>query len=440
MSRITGAERPRRSCCAGRASTRSTAPVRPARGRDDRLRGSARGGRHAGRGPPPGARTSRRRASSATGGSCSATCTAAELTIDRRRHRRWRSTSSPVGGGRARRPRLPVGSRAGGPVRPRPAPVPVDLVAGTGRRRRPGSSRRSRCVEQVHVRRPADGHRRTRRRQPPAPWPTSTPWPTSADLGVLNTWGAKGIFDWRSRHHWATVGLQARRPATCGGVPDSDLVVLTGIDPDELDLVGPGRRPGLQRRGRGHRRSGALAPLAERWSRPAGGTEPCRELRARLAAVTQAGWARTDAPLAPTQVTRPLRRGASEDAGFVAAAPGHGRLLGGPHLRHHRPRRRQGAGPAPARGLRRGLRRRGRPAPARSRAPLVVTDASPRRRGGRAARRGRARSASRSRSSCGIPTARPSMPTPTGPAWPPPWPRPARRCSRWPPTAVSSMT
>ena len=31
----------------------------------------------------------------------------------------------------------------------------------------------------------------------------------SAGVGVLNTWGAKGVFDWRSRHHLATVGLQA---------------------------------------------------------------------------------------------------------------------------------------------------------------------------------------------------------------------------------------
>ena len=31
----------------------------------------------------------------------------------------------------------------------------------------------------------------------------------AAGVGVLNTWGAKGVFDWRSRHHLATIGLQA---------------------------------------------------------------------------------------------------------------------------------------------------------------------------------------------------------------------------------------
>ena len=30
----------------------------------------------------------------------------------------------------------------------------------------------------------------------------------AGSLGVLNTWGAKGVFDWRSRHHLATAGLQ----------------------------------------------------------------------------------------------------------------------------------------------------------------------------------------------------------------------------------------
>src|SRR5687768_2999894 len=39
---------------------------------------------------------------------------------------------------------------------------------------------------------------------------------TAGDLGVVNTWGAKGIFDWRSRHHLATVGLQANDAELAG--------------------------------------------------------------------------------------------------------------------------------------------------------------------------------------------------------------------------------
>lgn len=51
-------------------------------------------------------------------------------------------------------------------------------------------------------------------------------------LGVSNTWGAKGVFDWRSRHHMGTVGLQAR-DFELGGFDDADTIVATGIDPDE---------------------------------------------------------------------------------------------------------------------------------------------------------------------------------------------------------------
>ena len=32
--------------------------------------------------------------------------------------------------------------------------------------------------------------------------------------GVLNTWGAKGVFHWQSRHHWATIGFARARLCT----------------------------------------------------------------------------------------------------------------------------------------------------------------------------------------------------------------------------------
>ncbi len=136
---------------------------------------------------------------------------------------------------------------------------------------------------------------------------------TSADLGVLNTWGAKGIFDWRSRHHWATVGLQAR-DLDLGGVPESDLVVLTGVDPDELDLDALADVPTVVVPPNG------LGPLAERWSRPRS-DRAMPELRTRLAAVTQEGWASTSAPLPPSQATRDYAAVLGGD-GFVAADPG----------------------------------------------------------------------------------------------------------------------
>ena len=45
-----------------------------------------------------------------------------------------------------------------------------------------------------------------------------------ASVGVLNTWGAKGVFDWRSPHHLATAGLQAW-DFERGGLADADLII-----------------------------------------------------------------------------------------------------------------------------------------------------------------------------------------------------------------------
>ncbi|HVM63411.1 MAG TPA: hypothetical protein VMU14_01025 [Acidimicrobiales bacterium] len=118
---------------------------------------------------------------------------------------------------------------------------------------------------------------------------------TAGDVGVLNTWGAKGVFHWRSRHHFATAGLQAE-DFRLGGLASADLIVATGVDPDEAPegtwQVAPVLpvEPAL------------LAPLAERWRRPAAPLE-VPPLRAGLAAVTQEGWASTSVPLAPSRVT-----------------------------------------------------------------------------------------------------------------------------------------
>ncbi len=132
-------------------------------------------------------------------------------------------------------------------------------------------------------------------------------------LGVLNTWGAKGVFHWQSRHHWATVGLQ-ELDFELGGLGTADLVLVTGVDAWESPASAWARYP--------HRvvPPAALAPLAERW--PDGRSFPeLPPLRPRLAAVTQAGWAATGAPVPPTLVTRHYAR-ILGDGGLVAADPG----------------------------------------------------------------------------------------------------------------------
>ncbi|MDD9371561.1 MAG: hypothetical protein PV358_15695, partial [Acidimicrobiales bacterium] len=140
---------------------------------------------------------------------------------------------------------------------------------------------------------------------------------TAANLGVLNTWGAKGVFDWRSRHHLATVGLQAR-DFELGGLAEADLVVTSGLDPAEA--------PDDRWRGAAPDAPvvdvppGALDPLAARWwRRPGDIVVP--PLRAGLARVTQEGWASTGTPLAPSLVTRHYSQVCGA-GGIVAADPG----------------------------------------------------------------------------------------------------------------------
>ncbi|HEX6570238.1 MAG TPA: hypothetical protein VF015_13780 [Acidimicrobiales bacterium] len=136
---------------------------------------------------------------------------------------------------------------------------------------------------------------------------------TAANLGVLNTWGAKGVFDWRSRHHLATAGLQAR-DFELGGLADADLIVATGVDPAEA----PGDRwrlaPVVEVL------PGALDPLAGRWARRLADIA-VPALRSGLARVTQDGWASTSTPLAPSRVTRHYAQVVGA-GGLLAADPG----------------------------------------------------------------------------------------------------------------------
>jgi hypothetical protein len=117
----------------------------------------------------------------------------------------------------------------------------------------------------------------------------------AASAGVLNTWGAKGVFDWRSRHHLATVGLQSR-DFELGGLADADLIVATGIDVDEAPQDKWQIAPVVTLD------PTSLGPTAEALYRPHQQLEP-PPLRNRLAAVTQQGWSSPRGPLAPSRVT-----------------------------------------------------------------------------------------------------------------------------------------
>jgi thiamine pyrophosphate-dependent acetolactate synthase large subunit-like protein len=130
------------------------------------------------------------------------------------------------------------------------------------------------------------------------------------DLGVANTWGAKGVFKWDSPHHLGTCGLQARDFELLGW-HDAEVIVTTGL----TDEVSPDQY--------------ALAPVVD--VEPADlvaaarhilatGT-PTNELYPRLAAVAQPGYADDKVPLHPARATADV--GAVLPAGgFVAADPG----------------------------------------------------------------------------------------------------------------------
>ncbi len=60
-----------------------------------------------------------------------------------------------------------------------------------------------------------------------------------AAAGVLNTWGAKGVFRWDDPRHHGTFGLQAR-DLELSGVTEAGMVIATGIDPLELPPGGLG--------------------------------------------------------------------------------------------------------------------------------------------------------------------------------------------------------
>jgi thiamine pyrophosphate-dependent acetolactate synthase large subunit-like protein len=136
----------------------------------------------------------------------------------------------------------------------------------------------------------------------------------AGSLGVLNTWGAKGVFDWRSRHHLATAGLQ-EHDFTLAGFGEADLILATGVDPEEAPApLWAGLAPVAEVA------PGALDPLAERWGRPLADI-PRPPRRAELARVTQEGGNAASTPLAPSLVTRHYAQ-ALGAGGLVAADPG----------------------------------------------------------------------------------------------------------------------
>jgi hypothetical protein len=135
----------------------------------------------------------------------------------------------------------------------------------------------------------------------------------AADVGVANTWGAKGVFTWNSPHHLGTVGLQADDFELLG-FRDANLIVATGVDRDEsaddrfriapvvdVSPIHLGTAAGnLPRRAR--------SPLDNR-------------LYERLSAIAQPGYADTSVPLHPARAVADTKA-VLADGGVAAADPG----------------------------------------------------------------------------------------------------------------------
>ena len=132
-------------------------------------------------------------------------------------------------------------------------------------------------------------------------------------IGIVNTWGAKGVERWDSPFHFGTAGLQAR-DFELAGLDAADVVVTSGLDPDESPLEALGSWvvqdvPPAQ-----------LGALCHRW--PASRTLPERPpLYDTVAAVVTPLYESDGVPLTAPRAALHLS-GALPERGVVVADPG----------------------------------------------------------------------------------------------------------------------
>ncbi len=129
-------------------------------------------------------------------------------------------------------------------------------------------------------------------------------------VGVVNTWGAKGVFRWDSPHHHGTAGLQAR-DFELAGVTRAGLVIAVGLDP----LEAPRSRwegPTVL-----EVEPWQLDSLALRWPTPAD-VPPVPALYRELSAALGPLYTAEQVPLTPARAAADLA--ASRPAGTVVVA------------------------------------------------------------------------------------------------------------------------
>ena len=137
----------------------------------------------------------------------------------------------------------------------------------------------------------------------------------AANVGVANTWGAKGVFNWDSPHHLGTCGLQAR---------DFELLGLRGPRPAVGGRARPRRvaaRALRARRARRADRAGATSPRSRRQSRARRTRSTPPPLFERLAAVAQPGYVDDRFPRHPARAVMEIKQRMAP-GGIVTAEPG----------------------------------------------------------------------------------------------------------------------
>jgi hypothetical protein len=134
----------------------------------------------------------------------------------------------------------------------------------------------------------------------------------AGDLGVANTWGAKGVFAWDSPHHLGTCGLQ-EHDFELLGFAAADAIVVVGPDPDESPPARLALAPRVDLD------PAALGAAAGRIVN-AGPPLP-NELYGRLAAVAQPGYVDDKVPLHPARAVADVAA-VVPPGGLVTAEPG----------------------------------------------------------------------------------------------------------------------
>lgn len=140
----------------------------------------------------------------------------------------------------------------------------------------------------------------------------------AAVVGVLNTWGAKGVFAWDDPHHLGTIGLQ-ERDFELAGLGDADLIIATGLHPAEAPPARWQLAPWVEiPPARLHEAASWFGAQPPDRSVDAIAKPPLWDL---VAGVTQAGWADESLPLRPSRATRAIAQAVGDD-GLVVADPG----------------------------------------------------------------------------------------------------------------------